>query len=115
MEDMALAWKDATARTNEKLFDGSAESNAKLDAFMEDGAMIDKESLADTQDTELRERIEKALNAAMIPMAWKLSPDGYYPVIIRVSEPSTPRPSLGWPTPQAHAYDPRGNKEIKPR
>ena len=51
----------------------------------------------------------------MIPMAWKLSPDGYYPVIIRVSEPSTPRPSLGWPTPQAHAYDPRGNKEIKPR
>lgn len=88
MEDMALAWKDATSRTNEKLFDGSAESNVKLSAFMEDGVMIGKESLANTQDDELRKRIEKVLNAAMIPMAWNLSPDGYYPVIIRVSNRS---------------------------
>lgn len=81
MEGMAIAWKNVTSQTNGEFFDGSAESSAKLD-----GAMIDKDSLAETQDHDLGARIEKVINAALIPMAWSLSPDGYYPVIIRASE-----------------------------
>ncbi|KAK4155613.1 hypothetical protein C8A00DRAFT_31562 [Chaetomidium leptoderma] len=80
---MAAAWQDAIIKSTEKLFDGSPSSIEQITNFIADGRMLERATIVGVFSPMLRDRFNTVLNSFAIPMAWQLSSDKLFPVIIR--------------------------------
>ena len=82
---MGTAWRNSTVEMNRILFDGSPSSVTKLGAFIENGQMLDRSIIEQTERNELQHRLQTVMAAFMTPLTWQLSPEIFWPIIIAVS------------------------------
>lgn len=83
--DMGNAWRRAIQASSEKLWDGSSKSIQHLTNLMKEGVMMDSSSDVQVNAGDLQNQFQIAMAAFLIPETWNRAPDGFHPVVIRVS------------------------------
>jgi hypothetical protein len=82
---ITTSWRQGIEEANQRLFDGSPGSMFRLGSAIQDGVFLDQWTLGDRSLFPLEDDIRQVLHAALIPVIWRASPMGLWPVIIHVS------------------------------
>ncbi|PQE05711.1 FG-GAP repeat domain-containing protein [Rutstroemia sp. NJR-2017a BVV2] len=84
MSNLLAYWLKAMIALNDNLFSGSTSSLKSLTLLIKDGHVLN--FIEKPGDNTIRDFIEQALFAWLIPKAWSLSNEGFYPVILDSGE-----------------------------
>jgi hypothetical protein len=77
---MVQAWYSTIEYVNKQLFNGSTTSVRQLGKMITGGQLMEKGDTATA--SEIRKYIEQSMYIHLIPQAWSLSNEGYYPFIL---------------------------------
>jgi hypothetical protein len=76
-DDTIEAWKESLTMQNDKIFSGTEESIATLDALIRDGRSYARDPLPRVQ---VQKQATKFIASIMVPDVWRLQ--GFYPVLL---------------------------------